>query len=85
MQAIQVYIENGLLRLSPQTPLPPNARLAILVIAEDELPDYPDSRDITRLMELSGSLDFLHSEPDLYTDEDLLPDRRNPQFRATGT
>ena len=83
MQAIQIYVDNGILRLPPDVSLPPRTRLVILAVTEEELSNAPDSREIAKLMELSGALDFLHDEPDIYTDEDILPGRRNPRFRGT--
>ena len=81
MQAIQIYVDKGVLRLPPNVSLPPHTRLVILAVTEDELQNDPDSRDIARLMELSGALDFLRDEPDIYSDDDILPGRRNPRFR----
>jgi hypothetical protein len=34
------------------------------------------------LAEGGGAFDFLLREPEIYSDEDILPERRNPEFRG---
>jgi hypothetical protein len=75
MKTIPIEVANGLLRLSPQVHLPPKARLAVLVIEGD----HPDL-EVETLADAGGAFDFLHEEPDLYSDADVLPERRNPRF-----
>jgi hypothetical protein len=61
--------------------LPANAHLAVLVL-ESPTDGKDDLRaaDIARLTEQSGALDFLKEEPDLYSDADIEPGHRNPDF-----
>jgi hypothetical protein len=77
MQPLPIEVESGgHLKLAEGTKLPPDARLAVLALR----PDEPSSAEIVRLAALSGSLDFLANEPDLYTDADIEPANRNPNF-----
>jgi hypothetical protein len=36
--------------------------------------------EIRTLADAGGAFDFLKEEPELYSDADLLPNRRNPRF-----
>jgi hypothetical protein len=56
--------------------LPAHARLAVLSLEEGET-----NADLQALADTGGAFDFLHEEPDLYSDADILPARRNPRFR----
>jgi len=82
MQAIQIEVEeSGRLRLPAQVSVPADVRLAVLLLdgstaGAEEL----TAAEIAGLAERSGALDFLAAEPDLYTDADLEPGQRNPDF-----
>ena len=75
MRTIAVEAGDGVLRLSQEVHLSPGARLAVLVLEEDET-----GAEIRTLADAGGAFDFLKEEPELYSDADLLPNRRNPRF-----
>ena len=77
MKAIEVVAENGVLKLPSGVSLPARARLAVLVLE----PEEPSGTQIASLAEAIGALDFLKEEPEIYSDSDILPGRRNPRFR----
>ena len=82
MYAIPITIEHGVLRLPPNSKIPPGARSAILILGDDvHANDDLDSIEF----ELSAlrdnpALAFLEREPDVYSIEDIRPDDRNPLF-----
>jgi len=82
MQAIRIEVEEGgRLRLPPQVSVPADARLAVLLLDGSSTgAGEPTAAQIAGLAEQSGALDFLAAEPDLYTDADLEPGQRNPDF-----
>lgn len=71
MQIIPLELDHGVLRLPAQFVLPPNTRLAVLLLGAD---------DTGELAQHGGAFDFLADEPELYSDADILPDRANPAF-----
>jgi hypothetical protein len=75
MRMIAVEAADGVLRLPKEARLAPNAHLAVLVLNEDET-----GAEIRTLADAGGAFDFLKEEPELYSDADLLPNRRNPRF-----
>lgn len=82
MYAIPITVDNGVLKLPPDTILPADARLAILVLDDDLHPnDDIDTPEFTRMVLTNPAYDFLYDEPDIYTDDDILPGRENPNFR----
>jgi hypothetical protein len=87
VRAFPIEVENdGRLRLPAQVALPANARLAVLMVeraAESE--EDCGSMEIARLAEQSGAVDFLKEEPNLYSDADIEPGQRNPDFAGTAT
>ena len=77
MKAIEVAEENGVLKLPSGVALPSHARLAVLLLE----PEEPSGAQIAHLAEASGAFDFLKTEPEIYSDDDILPGRANPRFR----
>ena len=75
MKTIAIEARDGVLRLPKEVRLSPKARLAVLVLEDDET-----GAEIPTLAEAGGAFDFLKEEPELYSDADLLPNRRNPRF-----
>jgi hypothetical protein len=75
MKTVPVEIRGGLLALPGESQLPPGAHLAVLVIE-----DSGDSSELPALADAGGAFDFLREEPDLYSDADVLPGRKNPRF-----
>ena len=72
MKIIPVRVENGILKISQDFNIPPDAQLSILLTKKDEV-------DIS-FLEGNRSFSFLEEEPDLYTDDDILPNRKNENF-----
>jgi hypothetical protein len=82
MYAIPITIEHGVLKLPPNSKLPPDARSAILVFGDDiHSNDDLDTLEF-KLAALrdNPSLAFLEQEPDLYSINDVKPENRNPYF-----
>ena len=75
MRTIAIEVGDGVLRLPKEVRLSPKAHLAVLVLEEEET-----EAEIRTLADAGGAFDFLKEEPDLYSDADLLPNRRNPRF-----
>ena len=76
VKTIPIEVSDGVLRLPGKTQLPERSYLAVMVIEE-----MLDVR-VDAIAEGSGAFEFLLSEPELYSDADILPDRRNPRFGA---
>jgi hypothetical protein len=78
MKTIPVEVHDGVLRLSGALDLPPNAHLAVIALEENEtfagLPVLPD---------VTSFFAFLNEEPELYSDVDVIPGRRNPAFKGS--
>ena len=66
---------DGVLRLGSEAQVPPHSHLAVVVV-----PDDPTSAELAAWTEAANALGFLHEEPELYTDADIIPWRRNPRF-----
>lgn len=77
MKTLPIEICDGVLRLAGDTHLPPNSHLAVIVIEENET-----VQDAAKMAEAGGAFDFLKDEPELYSDSDILPERRNPLFKG---
>ncbi|MBI4024032.1 MAG: hypothetical protein HY360_03570 [Verrucomicrobia bacterium] len=75
MKTIPIEVSDGMLRLPDGIQLPPSVRLAVLVLEDDQ-----SSSDIRTLADAGGAFDFLREEPELYSDADIVRDRRNPRF-----
>ena len=77
MKTIPVEVSEGVLRLPRNVKLPPATHLAILVLEGGET-----GLELETLADAGGAFDFLREEPDLYSDSDVLDDRRNPRFEG---
>jgi hypothetical protein len=75
MKTLPVEVKDGVLRLSGDAQVPPQSHLAVVVV-----PDDPAAAELAAWAEAGGALDFLREEPELYTDADIIPARRNPRF-----
>ncbi len=78
MRMIEVTVENGIIKLAPNVTLPEQSKLALLLL---ESGDDVSSIELMKLADASGSFDFLNDEPDLYTEADIKPENRNPNYR----
>jgi len=82
MYAIPVTIERGVITLPPNVKIPTESRTAMLVLdpalhTNDDL----DSLEFDlAMLQKNPSLEFLESEPDIYSIEDVKPENRNPYF-----
>jgi hypothetical protein len=77
MKTLPIEICDGVLRLPDETRLPPNSHLAVIVIGDNEA-----GLDVAKMAEAGGGFDFLSDEPELYSDADILPERRNLRFKG---
>ena len=87
MQAMPISVDaDGVLRLPAALPSAAGKQFAILVLDQGEaVPDDVSSDEIARLAQASGAFDFLHDEPDLYSDADIEPGHHNPDFAGHAT
>jgi hypothetical protein len=72
MRIIPVKVENGLLKIPDGLKIPRDAQLSILLTRKDE--------NTISIFNGNESFSFLESEPDLYSDEDILKNRKNENF-----
>jgi len=72
MKIIPIKVENGILKIPGDLKIPHDAQLSILLTKKDE-------KDIS-FLEGNKSFSFLENEPDLYSDDDILPNRKNANF-----
>ena len=75
MKTMPVEVSNGVLRIPSGAHLPPNSRLAVIILDKEE-----GASELEAIADAGGGFDFLRDEPDLYSDADVLPERRNPRF-----
>ncbi len=82
MYAIPVTIERGIVKLPPNAKIPSESRSAMLVLD----PAFHSNDDLDSLefdfamLQKNPSLEFLQSEPDIYSMDDVKPENRNPYF-----
>lgn len=82
MYAIPVTIDNGAVRLPSHVKLPKEAHSAMLVV-ETGMHANEDMDSLAfdlAAMRANPSLDFLASETDIYSADDVKPENRNPRF-----
>ena len=79
MKTIPVQANGGILRLPEGITITPTEQLAVLVY---ELPS--DATILREMAEQGGAFEFLKDEPDIYSDADILPNRKNPKFQTHG-
>jgi hypothetical protein len=75
MKTLPVEVKDGVLRLSAGAQVPPHSHLAVMVV-----PDDPAASELAAWAEAGNAFDFLREEPELNTDADIIPGRRNPRF-----
>ena len=75
VKTIPIEVADGVLRLPQGVQIPASKQLAVLLFEETN-----PAGTIHEMADAGGAFDFLHDEPDLYSDADVLPDRRNPLF-----
>lgn len=72
MKIIPVKIENGLLRIPDNFNIDPEHQLSILLTKKGE--------EEISVFEGNDSFSFLYSEPDLYSDADIISERKNETY-----
>lgn len=72
MKIIPVKIENGLLRIPDNFNIDPDHQLSILLTKKGE--------EEISVFEGNDSFSFLYSEPDLYSDADIISERKNETY-----
>jgi hypothetical protein len=69
MKIIPIKVEDGILKVPDNFVMSPESQLSILLIQKGEVD--------TSLLDGNNSFSFLYDEPDLYSDIDIVADRRN--------
>ena len=77
MKTMPIEIHDGVLKLPGKAQLPPKSILAVIVMEEGET-----GGELRVLADTGGAFDFLREEPEIYSDADVLPERRNPRFQS---
>lgn len=72
MKIIPVKVENGILKVPDDFKLSPENQLSILLTRKGEVD--------TSFLNGNNSFSFLYDEPDLYSDADIVSDRKNTKF-----
>lgn len=72
MKIIPVKVENGVLKIPDDFSLDAENQLSILLTKKGEVE--------VSFLEGNSSFSFLYDEPDLYTDIDIVAERRNQKF-----
>lgn len=72
MKIIPVKVENGILKVPDDFKLSPENQLSILLTRKDE--------EVTSFLEGNNSFSFLYDEPDIYSDADIVAERKNEKF-----
>lgn len=72
MKIIPIKVEDGILKIPQGLNIPPDTQLSVLLTKKDEV-------DISAI-EGNESFSFLVKEPDIYSDEDILDNRKNEKF-----
>jgi hypothetical protein len=72
MKIIPIKVEDGILKVPDNFVMSPESQLSILLIQKGEV----DSS----LLEGNNSFSFLYDEPDLYSDIDIVADRKNEKY-----
>jgi len=75
MKTLPIEVKDGVLRLSTAAQVPLHSHLAVVVV-----PDDPTGAELAAWAEEGNAFDFLREEPELYTDADIIPGRRNSRF-----
>ncbi len=72
MKIIPIKVEDGILKVPDNFVMSPESQLSILLIQKGEVN--------TSLLEGNNSFSFLYDEPDLYSDADIVADRKNEEY-----
>jgi len=72
MKIIPVKVENGVLKIPDNFKIDPEKQLSILLTKKGE--------EEISVFEGNDSFSFLYSEPDLYSDADIVAERKNKTY-----
>lgn len=72
MKIIPIKVEDGILKVPDNFVMSPESQLSILLIQKGEVE--------TSVLEGNNSFSFLYDEPDLYSDIDIVADRKNEKY-----
>ncbi len=72
MKIIPIKVEDGILKVPDNFVMSSEGQLSILLIQKGEVD--------TSLLEGNNSFSFLYDEPDLYSDADIVADRKNEKY-----
>lgn len=72
MKIIPIKVEDGILKVPDNFVMSPESQLSILLIQKGEVD--------TSLLAENNSFSFLYDEPDLYSDADIVADRKNEEY-----
>ncbi len=72
MKIIPIKVEDGILKVPDNFVMSPESQLSILLIQKGEVD--------TSLLDGNNSFSFLYDEPDLYSDIDIVADRKNEKY-----
>ena len=72
MKIIPIKVEDGILKVPDNFVMSAESQLSILLIQKGEVD--------TSLLEGNNSFSFLYDEPDLYSDIDIVADRKNEKY-----
>ncbi len=72
MKIIPIKVENGVLKLPENFQIPPNNQLSILLTRKGE--------EEISVFDGNDSFSFLYNEPDLYSDADIIAERKNEDY-----
>jgi len=72
MKIIPIKVEDGILKVPDNFVMSPESQLSILLIQKGEVD--------TSFLEGNNSFSFLYDEPDLYSDADIVADRKNEKY-----
>lgn len=73
MKIIPVNVENGVLKIPDNFNIDPENQLSILLTKKGE--------EELLVFERNNSFSFLYDEPDLYSDADIVSERKNETYK----
>jgi hypothetical protein len=72
MKIIPIKVEDGILKVPDNFVISPESQLSILLFQKGEID--------TSFLDGNNSFSFLYDEPDLYSDADIIAERKNEKF-----
>lgn len=72
MKIIPIKVENGVLKLPENFQIPAGNQLSILLTTKGE--------EEISVFDKNDSFSFLYNEPDIYSDKDIIAERKNENY-----